>query len=134
MKIHLFNNDINDYFFKPSISYLFLSIPQPVNLIEQHRKEVLSFLRFNSKYEKIGRDYYEHLREKYGQTGVIFIGVQVRLTDKAEWLKHVSQGGRMPVPEEILYLMGKAKVILSQYYYKVLSSAVKLLLQKKILM
>ena len=117
LKIHLFNTDIKKYVLKPHLNYLFLSIPQPVNLIEENRQNVLGLLRFKPKYQNISEAYFNHLRKKYNSDNIVFIGVHVRLTDKEAWLKHVSDGGRMPVPEEILYFMGQAKNVLKQYYY-----------------
>ena len=64
-KIHLYNSDIKELKFRNSNTYLFLSIPQPVNLVEENRKSVLSLLRFNDKYENVALSYFNHLRQKF---------------------------------------------------------------------
>ena len=95
--------------------------------MERNRKHVLSLLKFNSRYESLARRYYDLQRVKYGGSSsadVIFIGVHVRLTDKADWLTHVSAGGRMPLPEEILYLMGQAKNTVLTHYSQDINSKV----------
>ena len=119
LKIHLYNHDIKRFTFRNTSKYMFISIPQPVNLVEEHRKTALSLLRINGRYSDEALQYYNRQRQKYTGSpsgAAIFIGVHVRLTDKADWLKHVSAGGRMPLPEEILYSMGQAKNTVLRYY------------------
>ena len=119
LKIHLYNHDIKRFTFRNTSKYMFISIPQPVNLVEAHRKTALSLLRINQKYSNEALQFYNLQRQKYAGSpsgAAIFIGVHVRLTDKADWLHHVSAGGRMPLPAEILYLMGQAKNTVLKYY------------------
>ena len=57
------------------------------------------------------------LRRRYESSknqSALLIGVHVRRTDQATWVKDMTGGGRLLRPSEILYLMGYAKTWLQQ--------------------
>ena len=87
-RFELLNNDIykspllhRDKENKPT---LIAGYPQPVNLIEDNREDVLWMLRFRQKYDAIANLYLASLKSRYSShLNTTFIGVHVSLTEES---------------------------------------------------
>ena len=68
---------------------------------------------FHFRISHVAAKYLSSLRMKY-ESDSMLVGVHVRRTDQATWIKDMTGGGRLLRPSEILYLMGFARKWLMQ--------------------
>ena len=109
-RLFIGNDDVKAFTVKPGDMYVIEKIPKPVNIIDEHRAEVVEMLHIHPRYEDLVRTYFDQLREDFsggGEAGVVFVGVNVRITDAGECLY---------LADDVIFLMQQAKKMLLDGY------------------
>ena len=119
-KLKLGTNDLSKYSLTDDRAlYVIEEVPKPINMIAQNRDLIVNdVFKFNATFVDAARNYFNHLRQRFRNKNLTFVGVHVRLSDKGSMLADLTGGGQMLMPREIRFLIGKAHQGLKSMGYK----------------